>query len=348
MSRSLCASALLFAVVLAAGPALAAPPPPNPPPGDVVTNPNWVRKPDPEQLLAVFPKKALQKGSAGKATIECEVAVDGLLRACRVISESPPGMDFGLAAISLTPQFRFKPATRNGVPFPAKVMIPINWDAPGMSSNEGPAVITNPLWAEAPTHADLRAAYPKGRKDGGSVFMSCFLMKSGALRDCQTQTSPAFQGAALRLARKFRVDVSSADPKLFRDPVEVHFVIHFNPSDAAEGAVDVVDKPKWTLLPALEDFRKIFPQAALAKGIKSGHGVVTCTVAANGVLAGCSVTSEDPPGLGFGEAALKLSATFRLDPWTEDGRPVDGSPMTIPIKLVYPDDTPDKTAAPKS
>jgi hypothetical protein len=51
---------------------------------------------------------------------------------------------------------------------------------------------------------------------------------------------------------------------------------------------------------------------------------------AQGVLTQCQVVSEDPPGSGFGAAAVTLSSRFLMRPATVDGRPVD-SEVRIPI-----------------
>ncbi len=350
MTGSLSALGLLLAVSLSAGSAAAAPPPDASPSGDVVTSPGWEKKPTPEDLRAVYPTKALKAGVGGRATIECEVATDGLLRNCVVLKDDPAGMNFGAAALALTLQFRFKPATRNGVPFVSRVVIPITWEEPSRASSPysdgpGPSVVTNPTWATAPTRADLRAAYPKGRKDAGAVTLMCYLRPSGALRSCTVDKGGPFDSAARSLISKFTVDLTGVDPKRIQD-VEVQVLIHFDPSDDLDaGGATIVNRPNWKQLPGMDDFRAIYPAAALAKGIKVGHGLVRCVVGGNGALGDCRILSEDPPGLGFGDAALKLAATFRLNPWTEDGRPVDGAVINIPIKLVFPDDAPPAPAA---
>ena len=58
-----------------------------------------------------------------------------------------------------------------------------------------------------------------------------------------------------------------------------------------------------------------------------------CRVTEQGTLADCSVVSEDPPGEGFGEAALKLSGGFRMEPKTADGQSVKGAVIVIPIRF---------------
>jgi protein TonB len=67
-----------------------------------------------------------------------------------------------------------------------------------------------------------------------------------------------------------------------------------------------------------------------------GRATITCTVNARGTLEGCSVVSEEPGDVGFGDAAMKLSKLFKMRPMSRDGQPVDGGTVRIPIVFKLP------------
>jgi protein TonB len=66
------------------------------------------------------------------------------------------------------------------------------------------------------------------------------------------------------------------------------------------------------------------------------NGVVSirCTVAAERTLKDCKVLKEDPPVIGLGACALKLSKQMRLKPMTRDGSPVrEGSTFQVRVRF---------------
>ena len=67
-----------------------------------------------------------------------------------------------------------------------------------------------------------------------------------------------------------------------------------------------------------------------------GSAALSCTVTARGTLIGCSITSESPADMGFGDAAIKLSKLFKMRPQTKDGQPVDGGTVRIPLRFNLP------------
>lgn len=76
-----------------------------------------------------------------------------------------------------------------------------------------------------------------------------------------------------------------------------------------------------------------FPQRALDRGV-SGSASVQCAMAANGQATECRVISEEPSGMGFGAAAIRVLQRSQLSPRTVDsGQPGDRFTVTIPFSL---------------
>ena len=101
---------------------------------------------------------------------------------------------------------------------------------------------------------------------------------------------------------------------------------------ASPGAPHVAAKPDWVEKPTAKDLVAFYPKAAEKAG-KTGMVVLDCRVRRDGGLRACRVKSENPAQYGFGEAALKMSAMFRMRAKDEDGRPTAGAGVNIPIKF---------------
>jgi TonB family protein len=80
---------------------------------------------------------------------------------------------------------------------------------------------------------------------------------------------------------------------------------------------------------------KFYPKAAADAHVE-GRATLRCSVTAAGGLADCTTSGEDPPGQGFGEAALNLAPLFKMRPMTKDGVPVSGGKINIPIRFALP------------
>lgn len=107
------------------------------------------------------------------------------------------------------------------------------------------------------------------------------------------------------------------------------------PPPPTEGRPSVIRNPDWVRRPSGEDLMKVYPKAALQENL-AGRVVLNCEVAVSGKLEACSALSEDPPDAGFGEAALKIGALFRMRPQTRDGVPVGGAKVRIPLNFIIP------------
>lgn len=106
------------------------PPVVQPEPPAVISRPNWIRQPTGEQLARVFPDRALQRGVAGTASLNCLVEVSGRVTDCRVTGETPGGYGFGRAAQSVSRYFQISPQTVNGAAQGSRVAINMRFNLP--------------------------------------------------------------------------------------------------------------------------------------------------------------------------------------------------------------------------
>ena len=299
---------------------------------------DWARRPTTDQLRAVYPTEALRKGIGGRATINCIATVQGALQDCVAVSESPVGSGFGGAAVALAPQFTMKPAKLKGVAAPSVVRIPIRWgETSGGLPGVGSKKVAPPglLWADAPSFADVVAAYPRKAREakvGGRATLACDMSREGRLTACQLviaqPTGYGFDLAAKALAKRFLLDVKSdADRKATRS-LTVHLPITFDPS-ILDGEL-VIGKPSWAALPTIDQLR-----AALEKVEAEGtaRATISCAVQPGGTVGECKVLSEEPGAKGVGQAALSLAPNFRLTTWTAEGLPTVGGIVRIPIRF---------------
>lgn len=106
----------------------------------------------------------------------------------------------------------------------------------------------------------------------------------------------------------------------------------------------VVSNPDWLRRPSGEDLARVYPQSAANRGV-GGRATIQCLVNKDGSLSPCEILSEDPPGEGFGQAALDLGPAFKLRPMTKDGQPVDGGTVRIPLRFLVPGGSMDSFSA---
>jgi len=98
------------------------------PPG--TAPPDWLAKPDAWARKGVYPELANDLGLGGHVILDCRIDSHGAPETCHVISQSPPAMGFGAAALRLSAKFRFHPAMGLAGPIPSHVRIPIRFVPP--------------------------------------------------------------------------------------------------------------------------------------------------------------------------------------------------------------------------
>jgi TonB family protein len=188
---------------------------------------------------------------------------------------------------------------------------------------------TTPAWAEAPSIADIAAAYPpkaRAAKVSGHVELTCEIGRDGHPRDCDPLQEKPFGYAFGAAARKLAEKLKAADPAMVGQNVFVPVSFDAWVLGGQPHAV----RPAWVELPTLFEFQLSFPKTD--NGVNHIRVVLGCTVETTGALGGCTVADEDPPGRGYGAAALALTSKFRVSPWGPDGEPAVGARVQVPIR----------------
>jgi TonB family protein len=320
---------------------------PAPPPG--FTPPKWLHRPRAEEIAAVWPTKAMARGAGGKATIHCKVNTAGVLFDCTVVDEFPAGEGFGHAAIMVSSQFQLSPALQDGVPVVFDgVTIPIEFarpDAPtatrlrGDSSlrAKGDPLLAEPEWRAVPTVAEVAAAYPPkaaAAKQPGRALVRCGFDAQGHTNACDTvleePVGAGFGMAARRLARQFSGPLTFGEGRPIQEALTQ---IQFTFTTDLLASPLTSPRPNWIALPEAAALANAFPAKARAAGLKSSRVVLGCVAGATGGLEACELQSEDQPGFGFGQAAMALVPAFRLKTWSDDGRPMVGGRVRIPLRF---------------
>ncbi len=92
-----------------------------------------------------------------------------------------------------------------------------------------------------------------------------------------------------------------------------------------------ITNPDWLKKPTAESLFSLWPPEAAKRGI-GGRADIGCVITAQGTLRNCQILAEDPPGMGFGAAAIALTPQFLMKPMLIDGKPVDGGQVRLPIR----------------
>lgn len=96
-----------------------------------------------------------------------------------------------------------------------------------------------------------------------------------------------------------------------------------------EAEQPMVVQPSWIQRPSAADVGRVTPD--IDHPPVEVRVLMACRITAAGGLEACAIRSEDPPGFGYGAAALALAPAFRMPEVDLDGRPVAGRTVQIPI-----------------
>jgi protein TonB len=187
--------------------------------GTPITDPLWEQpKVSVEDLQRDYPAAALAQGASGAAGLECTVAANGALSPCKVLAETPAGMQFGEAAAKVAGNFRMKTVTRSGASAVGRtVRIPIEfnftWSPQAVDPRPSFKVPMTPRWLHKLDDGALAREYPDTAKKNfmqGEVVLHCQVQADGHLADCAvTSETPARQDfglAATHLVSKLQMD----------------------------------------------------------------------------------------------------------------------------------------------
>jgi hypothetical protein len=292
----------------------------------------FVQRPTPSAFAAAYPRGAASVGMPGHVALDCGILADGRLERCKVEREAPDGANFGGAALNLSRYFRLDPesAAYMGGDFQFSIGF-------ATATGEDAQLAMGP-WLAAPGFADTNAAYPDiGGGVTGEVLMHCALGRDGRLKACKAiferPTDRGFDTAALKLAHFFQMRI---DPAILKtsEPLAANVLLRIAAPFEDDSKQRRIADPVWLSAPSTAALSRLFPAQAAAKRVTSGTGEVDCTVATDGSLVDCQKDGDgDPPGLGFADAALKAVTGMRMSPWTDDGGPVDGARVRLPVRF---------------
>jgi len=94
----------------------------------------------------------------------------------------------------------------------------------------------------------------------------------------------------------------------------------------------LITQPDWTRKPTGDDLKRYYPAEAMKAGAE-GSAVIDCGVARDGRLRNCAIHAEKPARYRFGEAALKMTPLFQMQPTRVNGKPTAGGHVRIPIRF---------------
>jgi protein TonB len=184
-------------------------------------------------------------------------------------------------------------------------------------------------FAATPSIADPSSAALTPRRI--DAVWRCDVVAGPSLRQCKVLSPRSLDPQKAQLLARFAEWIPACDLPGARvgSTYQVRYGLYDEPQ-----IWDRLDSGEW-----LPDWAKrltasdlFYPQGAK----QGGQAAVRCRVTLSGVPADCIATMENPPGLGFGEAAIKTAGRACFFPEIVDGAPVDSGVIEFPIAFGAP------------
>jgi TonB family protein len=163
----------------------------------VIQNAYWIRRPTGQDLVAFYPRQALERGVNGRAVVRCRVRTDGALTDCEVTAETPLGWGFGVATVAVAEKvFKMRPQTLDGQRVAdGSVFIPLSWHVRGLGRGDINSAETGYVLTVAP-----EAGHAKGTTVG------CPIATDAKRRCLAHETDWVFSPSAPVLAAALHAD----------------------------------------------------------------------------------------------------------------------------------------------
>ena len=199
-------------------------------------------------------------------------------------------------------------------------------------------------WSNVPSATDLAAVYPRSASTiaDGDARINCKVETKGRLSHCTvSQERPdgkGFGAAALKLSGKFIAVADAGHPRPTEQWIDiaVHFTNPSTPAGSSPSEPIQIGQPDWTALPDASKTAQLYPAAARDAGVVTGAGKVDCRIGDDGDLNSCTLLSEEPVGLGFGDAALSAAPDMYANLWSRDGLRTPGAHVVVPLRFNAP------------
>lgn len=165
----------------------------------------WAETPSAEEIGAFTPS-ATDHPTSVAVRMMCDVAADGRLSECRILSETPRGTEFGAFALTIAPKFRATPEAARKLK--GSVVIPIRFGPP----EDAAPPRRDARFQRSGAYARLGDAgpyYPDRAARTGQMSVveaDCRVVDNGLLRDCRviyvSNPDYGFEFAFLKMAER--------------------------------------------------------------------------------------------------------------------------------------------------